>query len=121
MGTDSVSSLPWLRWRGGGRTIGSGLLGSFGRAVPEAADLGLRSSDRLGVLPHLGFLQACVDNYAPKSFACVAWVPHLVPVDLGIKRARIRALRGPCKHLRELWLTERLPQAVLRIRHFDLI
>lgn len=52
----------------GGCTIGSGLLGSFGRAVPEAADPGLRSSERLGVLPPLGFLQACVGNYAPETF-----------------------------------------------------
>lgn len=64
-----IQSLPSpLAAFGGGGTVGSGLLGSFGRAVPEAADPGLRSPERLGVLPHLGFLKACVDNYAPETF-----------------------------------------------------
>lgn len=64
---------------------------------PRLHTQGVGWPERLGALPHLPFLEACVDGCAPEpsGLASAGLILDPVKADLGVKQVRARAPRGP--------------------------
>ena len=56
--------------------------------------------ERLGALPHLGFLHAWVDSCAPYRFVGTRLLLDPVTADLGIKGARAKGLEAEARRER---------------------